>query len=267
MQERVLSPEQRERFIHSGFVVLRNVISQAILDEALDVVIETVPEDMTDFKALVAGPDDRHYWNDLADMAPFYQLNEQLHTYAEELVGVDRLQPPSEFTQVAVRYPTGQLPSTSEHPVTTVDGNPHIDIFGDSGELRPFTIGATTYLDDVHPRGGGLTIWPGTHWRVAEYLSEHGVDSYSNEKVGDMIGSRTTPFEVTGSAGTVVLWHNLLVHTGGCHLEREPRIAAFTRFRRSNETKTSHDAAKNPFKYWDGVKQKSSVPTDGSSFA
>lgn len=52
MQERALSPEQRERFIHNGFVVLRNVISQPVLDEALDVVIETIPEDMTDFEAL-----------------------------------------------------------------------------------------------------------------------------------------------------------------------------------------------------------------------
>lgn len=265
MQKCVLSPEQRERFYHNGFVVLQDVIPQAVLDDALDVVIETVPEDVTDFEALVAGPDDRHYWNDLADMAPFHQLNDHLHTYAEELVGADRLQPPSEFTQVAVRYPTGEFPSTSEHPVTAVDGNPHVDIFRDSGELSPFTIGATTYLDDVHPRGGGLSIWPGTHWRVAEYLSEYGVDSFSNEKAGEVVGSRATPFEVTGSAGTVVLWHNLLVHTGGCHLGREPRIAAFTRFLRSNEEKTSYDAARNPFKYWDGVERKASILSDDSS--
>ncbi|WP_265112147.1 phytanoyl-CoA dioxygenase family protein [Halosolutus halophilus] len=255
MTEDVLTREQRDRFVHNGFVVLRNAIPQALLDEALAVATKTVPEDLNDFEEMAAGPEDRHYWNTLDDMAPFRPLNDHLQEYAEEFVGTGGLVSPDEFAQIAVRYPTGEFSSTPDHPMTTTHGNPHVDIFDESGELQPFTIAATTYLEDVHPRGGGLTVWPGTHWRIAEYLSEHSLETFSNEAVKQVLDSGASPFEVSGPAGTVVLWHNLLVHTGGCNLGRQPRIASFTRFRRHDEEETSQNAARNPFEYWDGVEK------------
>lgn len=253
MSDTVLSRVQRERFARNGFVVLRNAVPQTLLDKAHSVVSETVPEDLNDFEAMAGGPEDRHYWNDLDDMAPFRPLNDHLQEYAEELVGTGQLASPGEFAQVAIRYPTGKFPGDSDRPMTTTHGNPHVDIFDESGGLQPFTIAATTYLSDVQPRGGGLTVWPGTHWRVAEYLSEHGLETFSNEQVKQILHPQSSPFEVCGPAGTVVLWHNLLVHTGGCNLGREPRIASFTRFKRHDEKETSHDAAIHPFKYLCGV--------------
>ena len=253
MSDTALSRAQRERFARNGFIVLREAVPQTLLDEARAAVGETVPEDLSDFEAMAAGPEDRHYWNDLDEMAPFRPLNDLLQEYAEELVGAGRVAPPGEFTQVAVRYPTGKFPGDPDRPMTTTHGNPHVDIFDESGELQPFTVAATTYLADVHPRSGGLTVWPGTHWGVAEYLSEHGLETFSNEQVKQVLHPQASPFEVCGPAGTVVLWHNSLVHTGGSHLGREPRIASFTRFMRHDEEETSHDAATHPFKYFCGV--------------
>ena len=252
MSERVLTPAQQDRFRRNGFIVLPEVISQNTLDDIREVVAETVPEDLSDFEEMAAGPTDRHYWNDLVDMTPFLPLNERLFQYAEELVGEDRLEPPTEFTQVAVHYPEGGFPSDEDYSATSGYEHSHVDIIQDSGEIMPFTIGATTYLDDVSPRGGGLIVWPGTHWRIAEYLSNHEVEEYSIESVQEIINQNfeSQPFEVTGPAGTVVLWHNLLAHTGGANLGKRARLASFTRFTRHDEQATARVAMKDPFKYW-----------------
>lgn len=254
MRTTELSVDQRDRFVRNGFVVLRDAVPRHVLDDALEAVSETVPEDLEDPDELVSGPEDRHYWNDLETMTPFRPLNETVFEYAEQLVGSGRLRPPGEFTQVALRYPTGEYPDSPAHATTSDDGNQHVDVVGEDGELQPFTIGATTYLDDVHPRGGGLTVWPGTHRRVADSLADRGDEARLTQDVVDAVLEQDTqPFEVCGPAGTVVLWHSLLVHTGGQHLGRRPRIAAFTRFEHRDSEEILEDALRNPFEHWDGV--------------
>lgn len=249
-----LNADQRDRFARNGFVVLRDAVPREILDDAVDAVAETVPEDLGDVEALVSGPDDRHYWGNLETMAPFRPLNETVFEYAAQLVGSGRLRSPGEFAQVAIRYPTGEHPCDPVHATTDDDGNRHVDVVGEDGELQPFTIGATTYLDDVHPRGGGLTVWPGTHQGVADYLGDQGDEAQLTEEVVDAVLDRNAqPFEVCGPAGTVVLWHNLLVHTGGQHLGSHPRIAAFTRFHHRDGEEILDDALRNPFEYWAGI--------------
>ena len=223
-----------------------------LLADLRDSVAETVPEDLTDFDALADGPERRNYWGDLDEMEPFGRLNELLFEYAELLVGDRALQPPSEFTQVAVRYPEGEFASDPDHSTTTADGNPHVDGFQADGTYRPFTVGVTTYLDDVNPRSGGLTVWPGSHWRVAEYFEDHELREFSNDDVPAILDRSSEPFEITGRAGTVALWHDKLVHTGGMNLSRRPRIAAFTRFLRPDEEATC-EAPERPFEGWDGV--------------
>jgi hypothetical protein len=242
----------RDRFVRNGFVVLRDAVPESTLAAARRAVAETVPEDLTATAELVDGPEDRHYWNDLDDMEPFGALNERTHELAEELVGEGRLQSPGEFTQVALRYPTGESASDPVHETTPADGNAHVDVFDEAGDLRPFIVCATTYLDNVYPRGGGLTVWPGTHRRVADRCVGRDSDGLEPDAVVERVLERDAqPFEVTGPAGTVVLWHSLLVHTGGRHLGSVPQVAAFIRFRHRDRDDVWPGALGNPFEHWD----------------
>lgn len=253
MSEPTLTDAQRTRFARNGFLVCHDGVPDDLLTGPREAVAETVPESLDDPDALVEGPADRHYWNDLDDMSSFGPLNEHLSGYAEALVGEGRLAPPSSFTQVALRYPTGASPADTSHPTTARDGNAHLDVVDADGDLQPFTLGVTTYLDDVHPRGGGLTVWPGTHRQVARWVGEHGPGALSQATVEAVLESDTSPFEVTGPAGTAVLWHPLLIHTGGMHLGREARVAAFTRFSRRDIEQTFAETLADPFSGWAGI--------------
>ncbi|MFB6135535.1 MAG: phytanoyl-CoA dioxygenase family protein [Halobacteriaceae archaeon] len=246
-----IDAEQRARFAHSGFLVLRGALDRSTVAAAYDAVAATVPEDLDDYDALLAGPGRRNYWGDVEPTAPFGRLNDRLYEYAAALVG-DGLERPGEFAQVAVRYPVEAAPDDEDHPATGVDGNPHVDWYQGEDDYRPFAVAATAYLDDVVPRGGGLTVWPGTHRRVAEFVAERGLEAYANDDVSAVLGDADTPFEVTGEAGTVVLWHPNLVHTGGTNLARVPRVASFTRFQYQDEGEM-RDAVARPFARWDGV--------------
>lgn len=252
MGNRHLTEAQRDHFARNGFVVVRDAVDEALLADLRDSVAETVPEDLTDFDALVDGPERRNYWGDLDEMEPFGNLNELLFEYAEQLVGDGALQSPGKFTQVAVRYPEGQFASDPDRVTTADDGNPHVDGFEADGTYRPFTVGVTTYLDDVNPRGGGLTVWPGSHWRVAEYFEDHDLEEFSNDDVPAILGGSSEPFEITGEAGTVALWHDKLVHTGGVNLSRRPRMASFTRLVRPDEAAMC-ETPERPFEGWAGV--------------
>ena len=253
-----LTRAQRDRFARNGFVVLRDAVDPRIVADARTAVAETVPEDLSDFEALVAGPERRNYWGDLDDTEPFGRLNRRLFSLAESLGGEETLRPPGEFAQVAVRYPDGEFASDAARPTTVADGNPHVDGFESDGTFRPFTLGATTYLSDVNPRGGGLTVWPGSHLRVADFFAENEVGDFSNDDAASLVGD-AEPFEVVGEAGTVVLWHSLLVHTGGIHLGRRPRVASFGRFVREDVEETKLDALAAPFEYVDGVEPRADV--------
>lgn len=252
MSETELTAAARDRIARNGFLVLRDVIDPALVADAREAAVDTVPEDLGDHEALVSAPEDRAYWGDLDDMSPFEPLNERLRELGSQLVG--ELESPGAFAQVVLRYPTGTAAADPDHPRTRVDGNPHVDTFQPDG-YRSFALGATVYLDDVAPRAGGLTVWPGTHLRVPEYVADRAdLDDCSNDDVPELLGDGD-PFEVTGPAGTVTLWHPLLVHTGGMHLGRRARVASFTRFLRPDEEATAGAAAVDPFRFWDGVER------------
>ena len=52
-------------------------------------------------------------------------------------------------------------------------GSGHIDGYGPGGWSGGFMLGATTYMDDVEPGGGGFVYWPRSHWPVQAYFREH----------------------------------------------------------------------------------------------
>lgn len=255
MKKPALTSEQRHRFARNGFLVVRDALPEDVLEPVRDEVLDTLPEELNDFEALADGPNERHEWREVDDGDPFDRLNEYLYGYGSDLVGGDELDRKAPFTQIAARYPTGKHPGPWDHPSPVDDADHHVDAVDDSGDPQPFTVSVGAYVEDVAPRSGGFTVWPGSHWQIAERVSEHGTSAL--QEIDPVIDSIDAPFEVSGQAGTVILFHHLLVHSGGVHLGRRPRLATFTRFLRADIADTFEETLDEPFRHWESLGEAS----------
>jgi hypothetical protein len=90
-------------------------------------------------------------------------------------------------------------------------------------------LNACAYLDDVGPRSGGFTVYPGSHARL---FREHRYEANwsplpSYQSALDEVASTVEPLELTAAQGSVIFWHGRLAHAPGIHLSRAIRWAAF----------------------------------------
>ncbi|MFB6136071.1 MAG: phytanoyl-CoA dioxygenase family protein [Halobacteriaceae archaeon] len=127
-----------------------------------------------------------------------------------------------------------------------------------------FTVAAVVYLGPVEPRGGGFTVWPGSHRTAATFFEDHALETAGGAPNNASIPAREDgewdfsrvlpeqydPHECTGDAGTLVLWHNKLTHTAGANRSPNLRMAAIKRYSRPDGDEILRDAADEPFEYW-----------------
>ena len=84
------------------------------------------------------------------------------------------------------------------------------------------------YFDDVPPGAGGLMLFPGSHHRIWDYweTTNHGATAIANgEDAPRFVGytdppigaikDDTEPVMTAGPAGSVVLWHTIMLHLAG----------------------------------------------------
>lgn len=105
-------------------------------------------------------------------------------------------------------------------PVREGDGgaasSPHV-------EAHPAQIVAMTYLDEVAPGGGGVTVWPGSHRALhSAFLSKF--EYVAAPDLKDRIDAllRWQPIELSGRRGDLLLMHHRLLHSPS--LNRSSRI-------------------------------------------
>ena len=264
----LFSQRQLEELYRNGFVVIEDIIDAADIEAARTSFWEGFPLDPDDYEALLDAPDRyENAWEYIVDPDPFAAINEQLFPYAEELAGEGTLNDPGEGIQVTPRFPNGeQRESDPNAPLHRARG--HVDGYGPSFdrnyEVGHFTVAAAVYLDRVEPRGGGFTVWPGSHWWAADYYEKYHLESLVNNaslpafvdgewKRGEYLAHQTDPLEIHGNAGTVVFWHQNLLHAGGINNGRWTRLAAIKRFSRPDSEEIKREAFANPWKYWDAM--------------
>jgi ectoine hydroxylase-related dioxygenase (phytanoyl-CoA dioxygenase family) len=259
----MLTEDQRRRFVREGYLAVEDAVDSDLIAEARGQFREALPEDLDDEESLV-GVGSRS--PDPPATEPLSTINERLYEYAAALVGSKLAAPEGPGMQFAFRYP-GEY-RLADH----VDRRPqvgHLDGYGpgfkQSGEYGGFTVGAVVYFDDVVERGGGFTVWPGTHWAAAEYFTDHAlncpgaggtlpaVDDDGGWDSTRGLHEQVRSVEVNQPAGTVVLWHNKLLHTAGENQSQNVRMAGIQRFSREDHDEIREDAADKPFRYWEGV--------------
>lgn len=268
-----LTRGQRARFVRDGYLALDGRIDGDIVEPARNVTQ----------RAMANGDHDTTYQGDryehvtgFEDTTPFSRLKHELYADATDLVGDPLERPPDEVSipedlQVKVKHPESvRLGGVA--PRRARDG--HVDGYGylfrepsleTAGEYTYTTIGVVTYLNDVNPGGGGFTVYPGTHWVAQAYYRNHSLESPGHTGTlpaidddggwdyGRALRDQVRSREVTGPAGTVVLFHNKLVHGVGVNQRDQPRIAAITRFTHEQGEKRNREAARDIWQLWPGL--------------
>jgi hypothetical protein len=104
---------------------------------------------------------------------------------------------------------------------------PHID---------PFTalVSAAIYLDDVGPRAGGFTLWPGSAQLLYKTMRQDRNFTPTEEYGPTLqhIKDTITPIEFPGAAGDVILYHHLALHSTGINTSGRVRIGSIHDFQR-----------------------------------
>lgn len=247
----------KAEFKRSGFLTIRSLVETETLEAARGAVWDALPYENTQESLLEAPTRIENAWDDIEDPEPFADILDQVFPYAEELVGEDVLADPGESMQIAPRFPESDDRLGADSPKPR-DLHPHVDGYGanydkEEDDVYPFSIAATVYLNDVVPRGGGFTVWPGSYWKTAQYYAENHFESLGHVHNSGLPGDVGDPFEIDGPAGTVVFWHNKLCHCGGVNRSANVRLAAINRFRREDHRDIMLDAADKPWKYWPGM--------------
>lgn len=200
------------------------------------------------------------------DVEPFEQIFRDVYPYAEELIGKGVLAGPDERPaeyclhgghllasredgELAVDH-NGAIGPILQYPSNLVDDRSqpfdyrqgwHVDggtgpyAVGTDVTYLPFTLGVAVYFDSVEPRGGGFTVWPGSHRATEEYFQTHTYAEYAANGGNVLEGIDLGPaMEITGEAGTLVLWHHNLVHGPAPNHSERVRMAGFQRIARTD---------------------------------
>lgn len=110
--------------------------------------------------------------------------------------------------------------------------------------LRPHTdqvrqqLNACAYLDDVPPRNGGFTLYPGSHrimFRAHLFESNWSPLSTFRSSLRRVV-AEIQPYEVVGEAGDVIFWHGRMVHSMGMHAGDRIRWALSADFAHNRAT-------------------------------
>jgi ectoine hydroxylase-related dioxygenase (phytanoyl-CoA dioxygenase family) len=268
----MLSADQKRRFARDGYLLVEDALDADIVDRAREQIRDGIPVDVDDYEAMLDADDLTGAYEHVEDGEPFAAVKQRLHDYGADLVGDALVEPEGEGMQLAVRFPHDvHLAECYERlPRGEFVDGPHLDGYGpgyvEDGEWRGFTVAATVYFDDVVERGGGFTVFPGSHWVAAEYFQDHHLDNPGSAgwlpdvdpeggwRLWDDFWRNARSRQLSGEAGTVVLWHNKLVHCAGVNQSRNPRMAGIVRMSRDDHDEVKHDATTEPLAYFDGLR-------------
>lgn len=142
--------------------------------------------------------------------------------------------------QIALRFPS---PSPGGLDAPHIDGVPTPGNGLEPGRLHGFTALAGVMLSDVSAGGqGNLTVWPGSHLRVADVLRRRGwvVDDGAAllDELAEVAAAGSAPVEVLARPGDVVVAQYLLLHTVGRHTSPHVRYAVYFRLTAEEQPST-----------------------------
>ena len=254
-----LAREEIEFFVENGFLIKKNLIQDDdLMDRALTTawnnVIKHAP--LSDSSLDSLSRDDPQSWfdpcwektpppatsgfyegrqrfvydrstvklHDIGHLQVFLDLlpnNAKVRHVAKQLLGPN-LRASKRTRGVYALFPRREAATLSEVDLSGNMLGPHSDRVCQQLNL-------CTYLDEVPPRGGGFTVYPGSHKIMSHAHSEQSnwsplptFSDYIKQVVRDV-----KPVELIGEPGDVIFWHGRTVHSSGIHIGTNIRWALF----------------------------------------
>ena len=256
--EAVVSPAEARFFIDNGFLVKRELVDAAALGEAMDRVWahfgERVP--MADDAPAVdrQQPDSWRSpeWGEMppADTSGAFEGRQRV-VYSGTTVKLHELGAASFLKRLVPNHPAVRSvaeallgpdlrPSTRTRGVYAIfpSKSPAVGRLGPHTDQVCQQLNVCVYLDDVPPRSGGFTVYPGSH-RIMFQAHETEANWSPHTGYRDAIrkvAKEIRPVEFAGPAGTVIFWHGRTVHSSGIHTGDRIRWAVFADFTQNRET-------------------------------
>ena len=236
------SYEEKIFFKQNGYIVKPNTVTLELIEQALEVIWQHIDADRYQAESWInAGPKGNLPCTNHSDIKALLDNSHQI-SMAEELVGQGSLKV-ANYPFCKMIYPTGktdwQLPDRG-----------HMDGYTRPGQVDTFTLGITLNLNDIQHRGGGFTVWPGTHITAAEYFKTHSLLD-GQKAYGDQLPK---PVEIFGPPGTTCFWHHYLMHNASKNCQTEIRMATVSRLRWRNTEDIKFEIPDNIWEYWEGLK-------------
>jgi hypothetical protein len=250
-----LSEAETDFFRDNGFLIKPGLLDQDQVKSALDEVWTHLVDHVPMAPGAKLSREDKESWRApvWADMQPHptsgpYQGRQpiehfgrtvKLHDIGDQGYLLDLLPRNEQVVEVATRLLGENLrPTTVSRGVYAVfppadDGKNPDRLRGAS--LGPHTdqvcqqLNVSAYLDDVGPRNGGFTVYPGSHKLMYQ---AHTHDANWSPTTGFREAMRQVidtiePLELCAKQGSVIFWHGRMVHSAGIHTGEDIRWALF----------------------------------------
>ena len=163
----------------------------------------------------------------LLDLVP---NNPRIRAIARRLLA-DNLKASERTRGVYALFPSARLSSDEmEQRLSGASLGPHTDRVCQQ-------LNVCVYLDDVPPRSGGFTVYPGSHrimFQAHRYEANWSPTDSFNDAMREVVNT-ITPVEFAGEQGDVVFWHGRTVHSAGVHIGDSIRWAVFADFTEDRE--------------------------------
>jgi hypothetical protein len=244
-----LTHAQKKQLVEQGFLHVAGVVPPIMVEAARRAINASIGRgmnvaDMTRFQAQSFTPElqDAPVIADLFNRTPARPL-------VESAIGAERLSP-VKSGQIALRFPTMKDPPPPLSP--HIDGI-HTPTNGvPEGDLHSFTALVGIYLSDVPAAAcGNLTVWPGTHWKMAEYFRTH---DHREMKTPTPRIELPQPQAIIGSAGDMIIANYLTVHGVWPNSSPNVRYAVFFRVYSIDHAETQWEAIRDPWLQWHGLR-------------
>jgi len=247
-----LSAEQKHSFMRDGVLVLRGLVSQELVEDALRAINSSL--------AVAQSSDERADLPAVRDLL----LKSPVLSAAEQLLGPNiRLK--NAGGQVALRYPLS--PKDAHRRGAKADESWHVDSMAKQAHMSAFQLLVGVALS-AQPEDdcGNLHVWPGEHVTVHDaarrarlHPDAPPADTSAADNGNFWCGERpdlpaTSRQQVTLQPGDVVLAHQKMPHSTG--LNRSPHIRYQIYFRLSATDFVPAEAPlRGLFEGWHGLKQ------------
>jgi hypothetical protein len=225
----ILTKEEIEHFIHSGFVKIDHAFSNEIAEAVLDILWKDLPCDRSDPSTWIE-PVIRlgMYSND-----PFLlSVNTpKLHSAFDQLIGKDKWIPCRNVGTFPVRFPADRHPNdTGKHVDASFPGDDPNNYFEWRVNLKSKGRALLMLIlySDVSTNDAPTVIYESSHIDVAKLLSQEGESGLTFLELAGKMDELPKRKEIfaTGKAGTIYLCHPFLVHAAQAHMGSTPKFMA-----------------------------------------